>query len=288
MSSRVRSVPYVYAIPGVRQLEQSSLGQKTRYWFALHFEDRQSFTYTQFFRLPTQYAALTGPVLDFVGGAQAARTLRIVVVACSMGAEAYSIASLLRLRHPRLDFEIEAFDIDPGVIEFAKGASYDPDWVLRKGHVTPDLVAATFEAVDRKLVVRPDVAGRVRFTTGDILDAGSLKSVPAADVVYAQNMMCNMRRPMARRAFENVCTLMAPRSALVVDGVDLDMRADLTRAQGLEPLDYEVERIHGEARAVRGPRYPWFATGLEPFEAGRDDRARRYATIFLRSPDGQA
>ena len=60
----------------------------------------------------------------------------------------------------------------------------------------------------------------------------SLQRVLPADVVYAQNMMCNMRRPMARRAFENICTLLAPRSALVVDGMDLDMRARLTRARG--------------------------------------------------------
>ena len=119
-------------------MERSQLGQKARYWVALHFEDRPAFTYTQFVRLPTQYAALTGPVLDFVGSAAPDRTLRVVVVACSNGAEPYSIASQLRMRRPRLDFEIEAIDIDAGVIEVAKAATYDPDWVLRHEHLTPD------------------------------------------------------------------------------------------------------------------------------------------------------
>jgi chemotaxis methyl-accepting protein methylase len=282
MSSAGRSRRFVYALPGVKHLEQSALGQQARYWFALHFEDRQSFTYTQFFRLPTQYDALTGPVLDFVGGAGRDTPLRIVVVACSMGAEAYSIASLLRLRQPQLEFEIDAFDIDPSVIEIAQQARYERDWVLRKGHVTPDLVATTFDDVGGRFVVKPAVAQRVRFRTGDILDTDAVKRVPLADIVYAQNMMCNMRRPMARQAFQNVCTLLGPRSALVVDGMDLDMRGSLTRAQGLEPLDYKIERIHDEAREVRGHRYPWFATGLEPFEADRKDRVRRYATVFLR------
>jgi chemotaxis protein methyltransferase CheR len=282
MSSADRSRRFVFALPGVKQLEQSPLGKKARYWFALHFEDRQSFTYTQFFRLPTQYAALTGPVLDFVGDAGRDAPLRIVVVACSMGAEAYSIASLLRLRKPQLDFKIDAFDIDPSVIEIAQQAIYDRDWVLRKGHVTPDLVAATFNEVGGRFMVKPAVAARVHFRTGDILDADAVKRMPAADIVYAQNMLCNMRRPMARQAFQNICALLGPRSALVVDGMDLDMRSRLSRAHALEPLDYEIELIHEEARQVRGLRYPWFATGLEPFEADRKDRVRRYATVFLR------
>ena len=86
----------------------------------------------------------------------------------------------------------------------------------------------------------------------------------------------SMRRVPPRTMAE-----MAPRSALDVEGVDLDMRAKMTQGLGLEPLDWQVERIHEEACQVRGPRYPWFATGLEPFEAGRRDRTRRYATIFL-------
>jgi chemotaxis methyl-accepting protein methylase len=272
----------LYALPGVKRFERSRLGERARHRFALHFEDRQSFTYTQFFRLPTQYAALTGPVLDFVGGPQRREPLRIVVVACSMGAEAYSIASLLMMTHPQLDFTIDAFDIDAGVIALAKQAVYEPDWVLRKGHVTPDLIAATFDEANGKYVVKPAVARRVRFQVGDILDADAVRRVAPADVVYAQNMLCNMRRPIARRAFANLGPLLGPRSALFVDGMDLDIRSRLTRALGLEPLDYRIQSIHDEARQVRGPRYPWFATGLEPFEVRRKDRARRYATVFLR------
>jgi hypothetical protein len=91
-----------------------------------------------------------------------------------------------------------------------------------------------------------------------------------------------MQRPMARRAFANIVRLLAPSAALFVDGMDLDMRTGLTRAAGLEPLDWQVERIHEEARQVRGLRYPWFATGLEPYEGARRDRVRRYATVFLK------
>lgn len=267
-------------------MAQSSLRDRARYWYALHFENRQSFTYTQFYRLPTQYAALTGPVVDFLGGATRENPLRIVVVACSMGAEAYSIASVLRQRHPQLAFEVDAFDIDRGVIEIARSATYEVDWVRRKDHVTAEFTAATFDEIEGRFVVRPEIARHVRCRVGDILDTQAVSRIAAADVVYAQNMMCNMQRPMARRAFTNIARLLAPRAALFVDGMDLDMRSSMTRALGLEPLDWQVERIHEEARQVRGLRYPWFATGLEPFDAGRRDRVRRYATVFLKREGG--
>jgi chemotaxis methyl-accepting protein methylase len=269
-------------------MAQSSLRDKARYWYALHFEHRQSFTYTQFYRLPTQYAALTGPVIEFLGGVTRERPLRIVVVACSMGAEAYSIASVLRQRHPQLAFEIEAFDIDPGVIEIARSANYEMDWVRRKEHVTADFVAATFDQVEGRFVVKPEVAQHVRFSVADILDTHAVSRAAPADVVYAQNMMCNMQRPMARCAFTNIARLLGPRAALFVDGMDLDMRMSMTSALGLEPLDWQVELIHEEARQVRGLRYPWFATGLEPFEGARRDRVRRYATVFLKGARAQA
>ena len=69
---------------------------------------------------------------------------------------------------------------------------------------------------------------------------------------------------------------------IVVDGMDVDMRQRRSRAFGLEPLDYEIERIHREAAVVRGERYPWEAAGLEPFSSDRRDWKRRYATIFLK------
>lgn len=278
--------PYVLPIPGLRELAPARWQQALRYWYALHFERRRSYTYTRFLRLPTQFAALTGPVLEYLGGTQRATPLRIVVVGCSTGAEAYSISSVLLSHHPQLPVVVDAFDIDPEVIETGRSAAYDADWVLRHDRLPEEFAATTFERRGNQLVVRPEVAARVQFQICDILNTAAVARVPAADVVFAQNMLCNMQRPMARRAFRSICTLLGPRSALFIEGMDLDMRSRMTRDARLEPFDHDVRRIHEEAREVRGLRYPWFATGLEPWSTGRRDSVRRYATVFLKGTRG--
>jgi hypothetical protein len=122
----------------------------------------------------------------------------------------------------------------------------------------------------------------VHFHVADALSPADGARIGLADIVFAQNVMCNLPRPVARRLFDAAVRLMKPRAALVVDGVDLDMRMSRTRKHALRPLPYLIERIHNEARIVRGPRYPWYATGLEPISADAKQFDRRYATIFLR------
>lgn len=140
----------------------------------------------------------------------------------------------------------------------------------------------TFDRHGDHLVVKRDVAARVSFHRADATDPAFRAVTPTADVVFAQNIMCNLRRPLARKVFETAVALMKPRAALFVDGMDVDMRARLTRRHGLRPCTVDLERIHEDARRVRGDRYPWFAAGLEPLDGARRDRDFRYATIFLR------
>jgi hypothetical protein len=114
-----------------------------------------------------------------------------------------------------------------------------------------------------------------------MLDAALINAVQAADVVVAQNFLYHLPRPMARRAFAHLFTMMKPRSALLIDGVDLDMRTRLTGEAGLRPCLAGLEQIHAESRAFRGYAWPRIYWGLEAFDSRRGDAQRRYATIFL-------
>jgi chemotaxis protein methyltransferase CheR len=270
------------ALPGVERFMRTPSGQALRHRLALHLEKRESFTFTQFLRLPTQYDALAGPVLALLGGAARTKPLRIVVAGCSTGAEPYTISSVLQHRVAGLPFTIDAFDYDEAVLETASSGTYARETVEGNRLISGGFVAETFDALADRFVVKPEVAERVRFGRGDLFDSAFPRSTPAADIVYAQNILCNMARAEARRAFHNICGLLKPAGVLFIDGMDLDMRARLTRVYGLEPLDYEIEQIHNEARVIRGERYPWYATGLEPFNERRKDATRRYATIFHR------
>ncbi len=266
-------------IPGAHQFIASPTGQAWRHWLAMHFEERRHYTFTQFLRLPTQLDALTGPVLDFLGKQE---TLRIIVMGCSSGAEPYTISSTLLQRRPDLAVEIDAFDIDRDTLAIARGGTYDAKDVFSNPLVTESFAAAMFDRDGERMTVRPAVAARIAFHLKDAAEPRLRSELAPADIVFAQNMMCNLRRPLAARVFDNAVALLKPRAALFVDGMDVDMRQRRSRAFGLEPLDYEIERIHREAAVVRGERYPWEAAGLEPFSSDRRDWKRRYATVFLK------
>ena len=271
----------IQALPLLWRLRDTPAGHGLRHWFAKHFQERQGYTFTQFERLPTQLEAVTGPVMDHVLRGNRG-PIRIVVAACSSGAEPYTVSSRLLESHPSLDVEIDAFDIDDEMIRIARTGRYEPAFVRSNPAVRDEFVERTFDRDGDMLAVKPEVARRIRWHTLDAMAPSLRETIALADIVFVQNVMCNLRRPLARRIFDNVCQLLKPHSALIVDGMDVDMRESRTRRLGLEPLDYEIERIHDEATIVRGDRYPWQGAGLEPLSKAHADWKRRYATIFLK------
>jgi chemotaxis methyl-accepting protein methylase len=202
----------------------------------------QSHTYTCFVRTPSQLEALAGPVLQFLGGAASGssglgRPLDIVVLACSNGAEAYTLASFLSHRLPQLDFHITAADLHQEMVESARAGSYSEDEALQSEFVRPDFIARTFDQVGGRYVVKPEIKARVSFTQGNLLDDELAKKLPAADIVTAQNVLFHLKPNDARKAFDNIVKLLRPKSVLLIDGMDQPLRVELTLKHGLEPLE---------------------------------------------------
>lgn len=268
------------AIPAVQVFLTTNQWRSFRYRLTLLTARREYYSYTTFFRLPRQFDALGGPVLDFLDAR--ARGLEIVVLGCSSGAEPYSIAAYLTLRCPGLPFRIRAVDINPELVEQARRAEYPAEQVFTSPMDT-ELVAHTFEHRGDQLVVKPEIARHVSFATGDMLDPGLIGVVGRADLVFAQNVLFHLEPRQSRRAFENAYSLLKDRGALFVDGMDIPQRTRLTRRLGLRPLDYKVHEIHDDARVLRGDVWPWTYWGLEPYAGEARDVIRRYATIFLKS-----
>ena len=96
MDSRKSSIKAsIKKIPGINFFVKSKTWTSFRHKISLVTDTRENSTFTGFFRLPTQFEALSGPVLDFLLPEQTPKNLKIAVIGCSNGSEAYTIASVL-------------------------------------------------------------------------------------------------------------------------------------------------------------------------------------------------
>lgn len=239
--------------------------------------------YTTFFRSPGQLDALVGPVLDHLAPRPAKEAVQINMFACSTGAEVYSVASELRRCHPELKWHIHASDLHEHTVSQARRARYARDDECLGASSTPARCAQVFDPSGKDWRVKPGIRQRVEFAQLDLLRGDLEACVPAADVVFVQNVLFHMDEKSARRAFAAAVSTMKPRSVLFVEGMELDVRVELTREFGLEPLCYRIREIYEQSRIHVAPRWWNYYYGSEPYCRFARDAKRRYATIFLRS-----
>lgn len=244
-------------------------------------------SYTCFHRAPTQLAALTGPVLAHVGldrvpGGTQVRPLRVLLYACSNGAEAYTWSAWLALQRPDLEVVIEASDLSPELISQARQGRYTWSELTQGSKVPTWLVAQAFDREGEDYVVNERTRRRVSFSCADIVGDDLRARYGQADVVVAQNVLFHLPPPLARRAFDNVVRTLAPRAALFIEGMDQDLRVSLTQAHALQPLVWRSREIYEEGRRHMPVRWWRFHYGAEPWLPFRRAPWRRYGTIFLK------
>lgn len=250
-------------------------------------ERSQAHTYTSFYRSPAQLDALTSKVVPFVLRGNLQKSISIHVVACSTGAEAYTIASELMHRHPALKFEITASDLHDFTVAQARTGRYSASEVFDNGDVTEEFIAQTFDRDGDDFVVKPALRECVTFCQASLLDSTLTELHPPADIVFAQNVFFHLYPSDAEKGFQNVLRLLrTDTAALFVDGTELDMKVRATRTAGLEPLNYRVREIYSYARRHIPERWWNYYYGAEPYFAFRSGKTRRYSTIFLRDSQG--
>ncbi|WP_397543191.1 CheR family methyltransferase [Roseovarius salis] len=241
---------------------------------------RDDHTYTCFLRAPSQLALLSGPVMDFI---EPEGRLDIVLLACSNGAESYTIASWLRMHRPELDFHIHASDLHQEMIARAQSGTYSRDEVLHSIYMSREFLDDTFHFTDGRYVVRPEIRQHVSFSQASLLDGALLRQkFGRSPLVVAQNVLFHLAPDDVAKAFDNLVGLMAPRAVLLIEGMQLDLRVKLTAQYGLTPFPHDLRRIYEESRVHTPPH--WWRTywGSEPYIAFRRHRARRYGTAFFR------
>lgn len=234
---------------------------------------------TAFFRnrpfLDTFFSALR-PVCD--------RRIKILVHACSVGAEPYSLAlwwlhRVLPQWCGELDVDIVATDIDPGFLAFAQQGSY-PEALLAGMSAEKQ---SWFERKDGAIVVPAEVRRLVRFLPpmsfvdgdpGEVFDAvlvmNALTYVSATDQSLAVSRWSGYTRHLLG------ITAFHPDSIM----------SDLVRA-GFVPCMDSHRQIHeawGDrlAPGPTAPVSPEYSWRLPPYDASLPDYAYRYGAVFQR------
>jgi chemotaxis methyl-accepting protein methylase len=232
-------------------------------------------------------------------------SLSITVLACSKGAEVYSILWAIRSARPDLKVVLQAVDISPPILAFAERGIYSlatascsspnmvkspesehmsvdtdthqTDWIFER--LTDDEVAEIFEIEHGYAKVRPWLREGVTWRHGDAADPRLLDVVGPQDIVVANRFLCHMAPVTAENCLLNVAALVKPGGLLFVTGIDLDVRTAVAKRMGWLPVVDLIREVHeGDPSLTRG--WPIGYWSLEPFRERRADWKIRYASVF--------
>jgi len=233
-------------------------------------------------------------------------SLNVAVLACSKGAEVYSIAVAIRGARPDLKVRLRAFDIAKDILEFAEEGVY----ALANGEGlgprcsesfrdSRDVATNTFReqnasifermsAVEMEAVfdregshvrVKPQFRQGITWHLGDARNPDLVGLLGLQDIVVANRFLCHMQPEEAEACLRNISRLVKPGGYLFVSGVDLGIRSKVARELGWKPVTDLIREIHDGDPSVRRD-WPLEYWGLEPFDQGRVDWKMRYASVF--------
>ena len=210
--------------------------------------------------------------------------LRVAVLGCSTGPEAYSVAWRIRSARPDLKLVLHAVDISKQAVEFAKNGTYAPATSQFAGADMFDRLTVTemeelFEKENNSFAVKSWIKESIRWHVGDVSDLGIVSALGPQDIVVANNFLCHMNASLAERCLRNIARLVAPQGYLFVSGVDLDIRTKVAKELGWSPVQELLEEIHaGDPRMANG--WPFNYSSMEPLNKGRPNWRLRYAAAF--------
>jgi len=210
--------------------------------------------------------------------------LNIAVLACSNGAEVYSILWTIRSARPDLKVIVQAADISSEILKIAEEGLYslEANRLVNSEifeRLTEEEMREMFDAEDRQVRIKSWIKEGINFCVADAGDPGLAEFMGRQDIVVANKFLCHMDPPDAERCLRNLAHLAEPGGYLFVSGVDLDVRAKVALDLGWSPVPDLIEEMHNGDPSVRHD-WPWKWWGLEPFNGTRHDWRIRYASAF--------
>jgi len=233
-------------------------------------------------------------------------TVKVAVLACSTGAEVYSIAWAIRTARPDLKLSIHAVDVSKDAVEHAQRGVYPLNAKVsldslrdcmaagrwRVGEPGSGLVdseifermstaekAEFFDIRDDAAVVKSWLKEGIEWGVADVRGPELQDQMGLHDIVVANNFLCHMERVEAEKCLRNIGRLVDAHGVLFVSGIDLEIRQKVARDLGWQHIDQLLEQIHDGDSCLRG-QWPFQYAGLEPLNKHRSDWKMRYAAVF--------
>ena len=232
--------------------------------------------------------------------------LDMSVLACSKGAEVYSMAWAIRSARPDLQLNMHAVDISQEIVDFAAKGIYslassdaldpsneetakergDVSWNTSRDQnasiferMTKGEIEAMFEMQGDQARIRPWLKEGITWLCGDAGDSKLLDTLSRQDIVVANRFLCHMQPAYAQSCLRALARLVKPGGYIFVSGIDLDVRKRVAQEMGWKPVTDLIREIHeGDVSLRRG--WPLEYWGLEPFSKRRRDWTLRYASAF--------
>jgi mannose-6-phosphate isomerase-like protein (cupin superfamily)/SAM-dependent methyltransferase len=210
--------------------------------------------------------------------------LKVAVLGCSTGVEAFSIAWSIRSARPDLKLTLHAVDISKRAVEFGRCGRYslvdpqltDTDVFARMNETE---MMDFFDRDGDEVTVRSWIKEGIEWQVGDVAEPEAIDALGPQDIVIASNFLCHMPPLLAERCLRNIARLVRPGGYLFVSGVDLNVRTKVADDLGWRPLQELLEEIH-EGDPCMKSFWPWHYGGLEPLNRTRKDWMLRYAAAF--------
>ena len=218
-------------------------------------------------------------------------TLRVAVLGCSTGVEAYSVTWTIRSARPDLKLVLQAVDISRRAVEVGRCGVYslvapkltDTDIFAR---MTEAEIEELFDRDGDVMTVKSWVKQGINWHVGDVGESEILDALGPQDIVVANNFLCHMDDFMAERCLRNIARLVSPHGYLFISGIDLDIRTKVAADLGWYPLQELLEQIHEGDICMKG-FWPCHYAGVEPLNKQIRDWRHRYAAAFQLVPSSE-
>jgi chemotaxis methyl-accepting protein methylase len=225
--------------------------------------------------------------------------LDVAIIACSKGAEVYSILWALRSVRPDVQIVVTALDISQEILDFARQGVYarnlnsthenapgsikestdldQPKSIFER--LTPEEMRSIFDYDDTLAKVKPWLKEGINWVCMDACDPELSDVLPRFDIVIANRFMCHMVPRAAEKCLRNLAKLAKPGGFIFVSGIDLDVRVKVARDLCWSPISELIQEVHEGDSSLRND-WPLEYWGLEPMNRQRQDWQIRYSAAF--------